>query len=38
MAKVAEAPSPVREVGFTILSDPQDAVIEYVWTSSLTQY
>ena len=34
MAMTAEAPTPVADTGLTILSDPQDAVIEYVSTSS----
>ena len=36
MATAVDAPTPVADVGFTILSNPQDAVIEYVSTSGLT--
>jgi hypothetical protein len=30
MVTAVEAPVPVTDVGITILSEPQDAVIEYV--------
>lgn len=37
MATAVEVPTTVADVGFTVLSDPQDAVIEYVhdWHSTL---
>jgi hypothetical protein len=36
MAMAVEAPTPVADVGLTFLSNPQDAVIEYVSISDLT--